>query len=80
MKSTLKDGGIRVPMIIQWPGTTTKETLHMIDCYPTMLSAAQPKVTEEPQALIKKNHSRNDIKIVVQDFSPFFVYKLGLKS
>ncbi len=45
MKWSLKEGGIRVPMIMKWPGqlppgTTTKETLHMIDCYPTMLAAA----------------------------------------
>lgn len=45
MKWSLKEGGIRVPMIMKWPGhlpagTTTKEILHMIDCFPTMLAAA----------------------------------------
>jgi arylsulfatase A-like enzyme len=45
MKWSLKEGGIRVPMIIKWPGklptgVTSKEILHMIDCYPTMLAAA----------------------------------------
>lgn len=35
------DGGIRVPMIIQWPGktipgTTCSEALHAIDIYPTL--------------------------------------------
>lgn len=45
MKWSLKEGGIRVPMIMKWPGhipagITTKEIIHMIDCYPTMLAAA----------------------------------------
>jgi arylsulfatase A-like enzyme len=45
MKWSLKEGGIRVPMIIRWPdrlpaGSTTKEILHMVDCFPTMLAAA----------------------------------------
>ena len=44
MKWSQKEGGIRVPMIMKWPGhipagTTTKEIVHMFDCYPTMLAA-----------------------------------------
>jgi arylsulfatase A-like enzyme len=44
-KWTFKEGGIRVPMIAQWPGhiqpgTTTREIIHGIDLFPTMLAAA----------------------------------------
>ncbi len=44
-KWTTKEGGIRVPMVAQWPGripsgTTTADALHMIDFFPTMLSIA----------------------------------------
>ena len=44
-KWTTKEGGIRVPMIAQWPdripaGSTSTEILHMIDLFPTMLSVA----------------------------------------
>ncbi len=39
-----REGGIRVPMIAQWPGTlpngrTISEAIHMIDLFPTILSA-----------------------------------------
>lgn len=52
MKWSLKEGGIRVPMIMKWPGhlptgTTTREILHMIDCYPTMLVAAGLPMPQE---------------------------------
>lgn len=44
-KWTFKEGGIRVPMIAQWPDqipprTTTHEIIHGIDLFPTMLAAA----------------------------------------
>ncbi len=47
-----KEGGIRVPMVAQWPGKippamTTKESIHMIDLLPTMLAAAEvPQPTD----------------------------------
>lgn len=39
------EGGIRVPMIVRWPGVlpagaTTREPIHMIDLLPTLLPAA----------------------------------------
>ncbi len=39
------EGGIRVPMMAQWPGkipagTTTDQALHMVDFFPTMLAMA----------------------------------------
>lgn len=47
------EGGIRVPMIAQWPGVlpaakTCGEVLHMMDLFPTMLAAAE---TVPPKAL-----------------------------
>jgi arylsulfatase A-like enzyme len=64
MKWSLKEGGIRVPMIMKWPGhipagTTTKEILHMIDCYPTMLAAAGI-----PQAAGAKIHGTNILEVI----------------
>ncbi|MEY5012334.1 MAG: hypothetical protein RLZ22_853 [Verrucomicrobiota bacterium] len=52
-KKSTREGGLRVPMLAQWPGhlvsgTTSKEILHMIDFFPTMLSVAG---AEKPQGL-----------------------------
>ncbi len=52
-KRSTQEGGLRVPMIAKWPGnliagTTSTEVLHMIDLFPTMLSAAG---IQKPQEL-----------------------------
>lgn len=44
-KWNYKEGGIRVPMVIQWPGvlparSSRTEPIHMIDLFPTTLAAA----------------------------------------
>ena len=44
-KGTLMEGGVRVPMIIRWPGLTSPGTLssvpvHLVDLLPTLLELA----------------------------------------
>ena len=56
MKWSLKEGGIRVPMIIRWPGKlpagkTNREIVHMIDMLPTMVAAAD--LTVPPAAQVR---------------------------
>ena len=45
------DGGIRVPMIVQWPVKTTpntknNEVIHVIDFYPTLVEMAEAKLPD----------------------------------
>lgn len=47
-KCTYFEGGVRVPMLIRWPGkirrqTTTDAPVHLIDLYPTILAATGTK-------------------------------------
>lgn len=50
-KSTLYEGGVRVPAIMAWDGkikagSVVREPIHVVDLYPTLLGLAGSKVTQ----------------------------------
>jgi len=51
-KRTLWEGGVRVPALVRWTGhvpagKTSEEPIHMIDVFPTVLTAAGGKLKEQ---------------------------------
>ncbi|REK22342.1 MAG: DUF4976 domain-containing protein [Planctomycetota bacterium] len=58
-KSTLYEGGIRVPLVVHWPrrvgpGVVSHEPVASVDLYPTLLAAAGLESPGEPQGSDEK--------------------------
>ena len=52
-KSKLYEGGVRVPMVLSWPGVldgdaVVKEPLHIVDMFPTLVKLAGASVPQSP--------------------------------